>query len=458
MRNRKPAVADSQALAESVAPAGHGASPGRRIGLAAMTGVAAKGLALAAQLLAVAIAVRALGDEGFALFVVISSIVAWMGLAGLGVAPGLTLGVARAAAVGDRTEAARLFMAALAMMIVVATLLVGLALLLGAAGLVERLFATWLGSSSGDASAALLWMTVLIAIQLVVVVPEAAQLGMQAQHVNNIWVGIGSAAAIVAMVTIGSTVTSVTAFVLVSQGPQVAGRVANGLTFVLGRRYLFRLADLHFWQHVRPILGSGIAFAGFSLASYVGLQIGLLIIAASADAASVALAGVIVRAYLLEASGLALVTTPTWPAIANAVTRGDFRWIRRAYRMLTLGALVYAGVAALAILVGLEALIGIWTGTRPADNATLRVLFAVLVLVNGWAHVNAMTLVGLGAVRFTALVLLAEALIVLVLQLALVPGWGVTGYVGALAAGAVAVSGWILGLRVRRELSRGGSA
>lgn len=456
MRNGKPAVAGSQTLAESVAAAGHGASPGRRIGLAAMTGVAAKGLALAAQLLAVAIAVRALGSDGFALFVVISSIVAWMGLAGLGVAPGLTLGVARAVAVGDRTEAARLFMVALALMVVVATLLVGFALLLGAGGLVDRLLATWLGSASGDASAAFLWMTVLIAVQLVVVVPEAAQLGVQAQHVNNIWVGIGSAAAIVAMLTIGSAVTSVTAFVLVSQGPQVASRVANGVIFVLGRRYLLRRTDLRFWQHVRPILASGIGFAGFSLASYVGLQVGLLIIASSADAASVALAGVIVRGYLLEASGLALVTTPTWPAIANALTRGDFSWIRRAYRALALGAFAYAGLAAVAILVGLEALIGIWTGTRPDDNPALRALFAVLVLVNGWAHVNAMTLVGLGAIRFTALVLLAEAVFVLVLQVAVVPVLGVTGYVGALAAGAVAVSGWILPLRVRRELLKSG--
>jgi O-antigen/teichoic acid export membrane protein len=238
----------------------------------------------------------------------------------------------------------------------------------------------------------------------------------------------------------------------------VAARAANGISFVLGRRYLIRPPGLRFRHYLRPILGSGLAFAGFSLASYVGLQVGLLVMAATVNATSVALAGVIVRGHLLQASGLSVVTTPTWPAIANAVTRGDRSWVRRTYRLLALGGLAYSTLVALAIFVGLESLIGIWTGSRPAENAALRALLAVFVVVNGWAHVNAMTLVGLGALRFTAIVLVAEAVVVLALQIALVPIAGVTGYVAALAVGAVAFTGWMLPLRVRRELGKSGES
>ena len=451
-----PASADSQLTHDSSA-AGRGASPGRRIGLAATTGIGAKALALAAQVLAVAIAVRALGAEGFALYVVIASLVSWIGLAGLGVAPGLTLGMARASAVGNRVEEARLFAVALVLMAAAATIVVGSAVLLSVTGLVGHLAADWLHSASGDASAALLWMAVLIAVQLVVVVPEAGQLGLQRQYVSNIWSGIGSAAAIVAMLTVGGVVNSVTAFVLVSQGPQVAARAANGVWFVLGRSYLLRPAGLRLRQYARPILGSGLAFAGFSLASYVGLQVGLLVMAATVDAPAVALAGVIVRGHLMQASGLSVVTTPTWPAIANAVARGDLHWVRRTYRVLALGGLAYSTLVAVPIFFALEALIGLWTGSRPADNAALRALLATFVVVNGWGHVNAMTLVGLGALRFTALILIAEAVFVLVLQIVLIPLAGVTGYVVALAVGAAAFSAWVLPLRVRRELRREGA-
>ena len=445
---------DSQPILESSAARGRGPSPGRRIGLAATTGIGAKALALAAQVLAVAIAVRALGTEGFALYVVIASLVSWIGLAGLGVAPGLTLGVARASAVGDRTEEARLFVVALLLMAGIAAIVVGSAVVLGATGLVQHLTADWLHSASGDASAALVCMALLIAVQLVVVVPEAAQLGLQTQYVSNLWAGIGSAVAIAAMLTLGGAVHSVTAFGLVSPGPQGAARAANGVSFILGRRYIFHPRGLPFRNYARPILGSGLAFAGFSLASYVGLQAGLLVMAATVDARSVALAGVIVRGHLMQASGLAVVTTPTWPAIANAVTRGDLPWVRRTYRVLALGGIAYSTLIAVAIFFGLEALIGIWTGTRPADNVALRALLAIFVVVNGWGHVNAMTLVGLGAVRFTAIILVVEAVIALALQIVLIPVAGVTGYVIALLIGAVTFNGWILALRVRRELRR----
>lgn len=427
----------------------------KRIGLAAATGFGAKVLGLATQVVAVAIAVRGLGAEGFALYVVIASLVSWLGLAGLGVAPGLTLGIARTTALGDRAEEARLFMVAMLLMTAVATVLVGFAAVLTMSGFVEFLVAGWLGTASEDASTALLYMTLIIALQLVVVVPEAAQLGLQTQHISNTWAALGSATAIVAMVSASDAVTSVTTFVLISQGPQVAARAVNGVVFVLRRRHLRSVAGLRFRRHAWPILGSGIAFAGVSLSSYVALHGGLLIMAATGDGAAVALAGVIVRGYMLEVSGLSLITTPTWPAIAAAVTRGDLPWVRRTYRMLARAGMIYAGIAATAVAVGLEALIGAWTGARPAENAALRLLLATFVLTNAWAHINAMTLIGLGALRFTAAVLVFEGMLVLALLMVVVPLAGVTGFIGGLAVGTTCVSAWVLPFRVRRELSRG---
>ena len=428
-------------------------SPGGRIGLSAISGVAASALSLLAQVVAVAIAVRSLGTAGFALYVVVASLVSWVSLAGLGVAPGLTLGIARAAARGDQAEEARLFVVALALMAGIATMLVALAVIVGASGTVERQLSGWLGSLSGEASTALLCMVVLVALQLVVMVPEAAQLGLQAQYVTNAWIGIGSGAAVVAMLTIGRGVTSVAGFVLVSQAPQVAARALNGVLFVVRRAFLLRPSGLRFGTHGRLIISSGIGFAGFQVAVYLMFQVGLLILAATGTASSVALGGVIARGVTLEVAVLGLATTPTWPAIANAVASGDLSWVRRVYRTLALGGLAYSSLVAVTILVGLEPLIGLWTGTRPPDNLVLRGLLAIYVVVNGWAHVNAMTLVGLGALRFASIVLIIEAVLVVALQAVFVPGAGVTGYVGALAVGTVSFSGWALGLRLRRALT-----
>lgn len=431
-------------------------SAARRIGLAAGTGFAAKALGLGAQVLGVAVAVRGLGADGFAAYVVIASLVSWMGLAGLGVAPGLTLDVARAAATDDRAEEARLFLVAILAMTAVAAILMGGAVLLGAVGVVDHVISGWLGAATEDAAAAFIVMALLLSLQLVVVVPEAAQLGLQAQHVSNLWACLGSAAAIILMLIAGSAITSVTAFVLISQGPQIAARAINGILFALGHRHVIRSTpEMGFWRHARSILGSGVAFAGLSLASYLMLQGGVLVMAATTDSASVALAGVIARGYMLVVSGLSLLTTPTWPAIASARSRGDVAWVRRTYRVLVAGGMLYATVAAVVVLFGFEAVIGAWTGSEPAPNTALRVLLAVFLIINAWGHINAMTLVGLGALGFTAIVLLAEAAVVLTLVFAVAPLAGVTGYVAALAAGAAFVSAWILPLRVFRELRTG---
>jgi len=428
-------------------------SAAKRIGLATTTGLGAKALGLGAQVVAVAVAVRSLGADGFATYVVIASLVSWMSLAGLGVAPGLTLGVARASATDDRAEEARLFSAALLSMTAVASILIVGAAVLGVSGIVDELTSGWLGAGGGDASAAVIVMVLLLAVQLVVVVPEAAQLGLQEQHISNLWAGFGSAAAILAMLVAGGGVTSVTAFVLISQGPQITARATNGILFTVGHRHRLRAAPkMRFWRHARTILGSGAAFAGLSLASYLMLQGGVLVMAATTDAASVALAGVMARGYMLVASGLSLLTTPTWPAIAGARSRGDVAWVRRTYRVLLGSGLAYATVWAVIVLLGFEDLIGAWTGSEPTSNPALRAFLAAFLVVNAWGHVNAMTLVGLGALGFTALVLIAEAVVVLVIIFAVAPIASVTGYAAALAAGAALVSGWILPLRVFREL------
>lgn len=430
---------------------------GRRIRLAAITGAMAKAIALVAQVIAVAVAGRALGQDGFGLFVVITSLVSWVSLAGIGIAPGLTLTTARAAAEGNDAEAANQFVVALLLMLTVATLVIVGTLLLGATGIVDDTLSEWMGSTSDDGRTALQVMAVLVAAQLVVVVPESAQLGLQRQHVTNLWAAAGSAAAIVGMFAAGGAIGSVTAFLAISQGPQVVARFVNGVAFVVRHQRLMRPAHLRLREQAARLIGSGIAFAGLSMATVISLQVGLIIVAASTDTASLALAGVIVRGYMLEVSGLSLISTPTWPAIARAAALGERQWILHAYRSLTRAALAYSGAAALVILVALEPLIEVWTGMRVTDNALLRVLLAAFIVVNGWAHANAMTLVGLGLLGFTAVTLIAESVLVVALVAAFVPVAGVSAYVGALAVAAVLVSGWLLPWRVSRRLNeRGG--
>lgn len=429
-------------------------SPGRRIGLAVLTGAISKILSLAVQVVAVAIAVRALRADGFAMFVTVASLVSWINLASLGVAPGLTIGIARAAAAFDRVGEARLFVVSMTLMVGVATCLLLTTAVLAQTGLISRGLEEWLKSDGADGPVALVLMVSVIAAQLILAVPEAAQLGYQSQFVTNLWSGIGSVASLILLVTIGPSIGSVTAFVFISQVPQVLARTLNGLSLIGSRPYLLRPDRIPIRSMIRPVLGTGAAFAGIQLAGYFALQFGVLVLAATSTTESIALGGVILRGITLASGAVLLVTTPTWPALTDAVERGDRRWAMHIYRRMPVAALLYASLVGIGILVASEWAIEVWTGSAVLIRPELRIILAGYFVLGVWSHVNAVLLVGLGAIRPTSMVLLLEAATIAALQVVLVPSLGVTGYVGALLVGTLLVSAWVLPIRVRREILR----
>jgi O-antigen/teichoic acid export membrane protein len=429
-------------------------SRGGRIGMSAMTGAFGKALSLMVQIVAVAVAVRTLHTNGFAVFVAVASLVSWMSLASLGVAPGLTLGIARAAPAEERQGEARLFVVTLILMVSVASAVLLVMLAFSRTEIIDHVLGTWLNGDLGDAHGALEAMAVLVAAQLILSVPEAAQLGYQAQYVTNLWIAIGSAATLILLLTIGPSIGSVTAFVVLSQGPQVVARALNGVTLLAARPYLLRPGGIPVRALMRPLLGSGLAFAGIQLAGYVALQFGVLVLAASSTKESVALGGVILRALAMAAGAVALVTTPMWPALTDAVARLDLGWVRRACWQLPALFMAYASLATVAILVWSRWALELWTGQRFPIDLTLQLYLAAYFMVGVWSHTYAILLIGFGVMRFTALTLLSEAMIVGALQIVLIPAFGVTGYLAALFLGTLLVSAWVLPARARLEIRR----
>jgi O-antigen/teichoic acid export membrane protein len=413
-----------------------------------------KPLSLVVQVVAVAVAVRTLQTDGFAVFVAVTALVSWMSIVSLGVAPALTFGIAQTSAAGDRQGEARLFAGTLALMAGVACLLLLVTLVLDRTGLIEQALGAWMDGDRVEARNAFVAMTLLMAAHLVLTVPEGAQLGYQSQFVTNVWMGIGSAATLVLLVVVGPSITSVTAFIAVSQGPQLVARVFNAATLLIGRPYLLQPRGIPLRSLVRPVIGSGMAFAGIQLASFLTQQFGVLVLVATATAPAVVLGGLILRGMAMASGIVTLVTTPTWPALTDAISRQDRGWARRAFVRIPAALMAYAVAVAIGILIGAEWALELWTGQQLSVELPLRILLAAYFVVGVWSHVYAMMLIGLGAIRFTALILLSEAAVVVAVQLVLIPAFGVTGYVAALLIGSLFVSAWVLPARARRELSR----
>lgn len=421
-----------------------------RLRAAVITGGVAKVLAVAVQLLAIGIAARALGSEAFGSYLVMASLVAWLGLAAVGVGPGLTQRIALATAKEDAAGQATAFSSSVALTAV-------LVVVVSAVVLIVAWVAT-AGDQSGSANGsdirtAALLLVFATAVQVWLSIFEAAQLGHQEQHLTNMSYAVGLASVLFILVVAGPDLTTVTAFVSATAFPPLVAKIANATLYVARRRYL--LTRHVSMREATGVLSTSAAFAAISLGSLASQQLGFLWLAFVAGPAATIPLGVMFRLNLAAHGVVAVVTQPLWPAVADAIARHDSAWARRAYGRASWLTGAYAAVYAVGVVTMGSLLIEVWTGTHVEVPPLMMFLFGLYFVVGVWAHVNAITLVGLGKVWVAARVLCVEAFVSILGAALLTAQFGATGVITSLLIATAFVSAILLPLVVRRSWPSG---
>lgn len=166
------------------------------------------------------------------------------------------------------------------------------------------------------------------------------------------------------------------------------------------------------------------------------------------------------RAMFLFQIVVSFLAYPSWPAIGEAVARGEWDWAARTSRRLLLWALglgtLFAGVLALAG----APLVEVWSGARLSPPRGLMPLLGLYVLLRVACAVLAILLRAYGRVRNQALACAAEALLHVVLCVAGAKGWGLVGIALGGCVALAATRAWALPLEYVHVLrsARGGRA
>lgn len=416
-----------------------------RLRAAVVTGGVAKVLAVAVQLVAVGIAARALESHAFGSYLVMASVVAWLGLAAVGVGPGLTQRMAATTAKDDGAGQASAFSSSIA--------LSGLFLLVTAAAV---LTIAWIATSgersppalTSDVRSAAALLGLATAMQVWLSVVEAAQLGHQEQHFTNVFYAAGLASVLAILLVAGPHLTTVTGFVAATAVPPVVAKAANAVVYVARHRYL--LTRNISVRESAGVLSTSVAFAAISFGSLASQQLGFLWLAYVAGPSAAVPLGVMLRLHLAAFGAVVLVTQPLWPAVADAVAHHDSGWARRAYRRVSWATVTYAAVYAVGVASIGSFLIQLWTGTHVQVPPLMLVLFGLYFVVAVWAHVNAITLVGLGKVWLAAAVLCVDAAVSTLGAVLLMAQFRGTGVILSLLIATSLVSGILLPVAVRR--------
>lgn len=446
-------------------PSSQSHSPGslrtRRMRSAIKTSVVSKVATVALQLVAIPVAVHALGAAQYGAFLVVSSILAWISLGGLGIAPGVTGFVARAMGRDSATEARQVVSTGLVLSAVAAAAtagVVGVVIVTLAGGDVfrqylEPSFAPYLPSMT----AAMIVVAITGLIQFPTSVIQAARAGALEQHISNIWRIAGTIVGFAGMFVVAAWAPTMVGFALALAAPAVVAGIGDSLAFLRGHPEMAPSISSFRRSLVRPLVRTGAGFLSFSAGGFLISGLSLALASSSVSAEELVPVGIL---FQLQALGVGLVTMvaiPLWPSVAHADAANDHEWVVRAYRALRRISIAAGLFGAIGIIIFLPMVAVPLFGDSVSFGIGLTLPFGALFVVACWGMLHAFVLFGVGSALSVGVLTVVQGVLGLAVLVATIDTLGASAVgISALVA-ALAVTTWALPRILYRRLDAMGS-
>ena len=158
-----------------------------------------------------------------------------------------------------------------------------------------------------------------------------------------------------------------------------------------------------------------------------------------------ALYGILISMTVMQLGFVMMLSTPTWPAVAEALARGDVPWARRAGKKLYLFGSAFALCAFAGLVVLGPWVFQVWLGKEFAN--TPRALFACYgfyFVAHVWRHLNHVMMIGTGQVAKLARIQLIESAVVAVVAAVALKWGGIGPMLAAMGVTILAITGIML--------------
>jgi O-antigen/teichoic acid export membrane protein len=426
----------------------------RRLKYAVATSLGSKITTAIVQIVALPIAVSALGQAQFVLYAMLASAIGWLGLVNIGVGPPLTVMMSEAAASGDRLRQQRLFSSALGPVVILVLGIGGV--LAGAVRFLpaDRIFGPAYAAEGWTIHVGLSILAIVFIVQTLLSVFEAAQLGFQEQYRLNAMATGGNLASAVAVVGVAIWSPSVVGMIAAVSVPPVLARIANAVTVMRRRPYLRPTLRGVSWAESRTLMGSGVAFSlatGFG--NFLCHQLPIVLAGRRLPPAEAASFAVTMNALLIAAGMVSMVTVSLWPAISDGMARGERPWVERAARRTLRYSMGYGFLvgAVFAALGGI--LFRLWFGATIVVGQALSISLGLYFFLLMWENAYFAILIGMKQIAIPSLLYVCRSLFAVALMSILVPRIGSPAMFIALAASVCVFTLRPFSARVRRVLA-----
>jgi O-antigen/teichoic acid export membrane protein len=398
----------------------------------ATTALLARTVAVLVGVALVPISLGYVGPESYGAWMTISSCLAWLQMADLGIGNGLTNAIAEAHGKGDdrliREHVSTAFW-----------LLTAIAAALAVAFFVAWPFMDWAAffnvrsaGARAEVGAAAALATAMFLVGLPLSIGERIYAAHHEGAVANAWNIAGSVGTVVAVILVAGTATGLVGLVAAAAGVPVLAVLASAVWLVSRHRPTLRPSTREVTRASARRIGSESAqFFVVQMIAVVMFSTDNVIIARVLGADAVTPYSVAWRLFALPSLFVGLYAPYLQPAYAEARSRGDANWIARTLK-LTLGgtAVVTVAITVPLVLFG-KPIIRVWAGDPAVPPLSLLVWMAAGALVLAPAGALGCMLNGIGRLKVQMIFGAVAAVVNVALSIKLAQKHGTPGVMAA---------------------------
>lgn len=399
----------------------------RRVILTGGTSALARILQIGTSLVTVPLTLKYLGNERFGLWMTISSVLAMAAFADFGVGNGVLNTVAKAYGKDDLEGVRRAVSSGFAALNSIA------AFLLLSFFAIYR-FVNWADffrvdspRARSEAGPALAVFAICFALNISMDVVQRVQLGLQQGYRYGLWQLCGSLAGFVGVLGGIWLHVSLPLLVVAFAGAPILATTLNTIHFFgFVRPDLKPKTNLVSRDVILRITKLGGLFFILQLVVAVSYSADNFLIARTFGAIRVPEYSIPQRMFSLITMLSAMLIAPLWPAYGEAISRGDNRWVRRAFSRSLLLVFGSATLASGILFLVSKRLIFAWVGPRISPPTILLEGLAIWTVIDACGNTLAMFMNGASIVRFQIIVASSFGAACLAAKLFLIPRFGIS--------------------------------
>jgi O-antigen/teichoic acid export membrane protein len=403
--------------------------------MTASTGFLAKALTIFIGLVSVPLTAHYLGVERYGVWITISSLLTWMALTDFGIAGNALVNVIAEADGRDDRKAAREFAASAFWALSGVSAAVAIIMALSFRFIPWRdVFRVSAVMSNQELNLACALTMVVFFLSMPLNMLNSVYSAYQDGFVANIWGITSNVLSLVGLIVVSQSHGGLPALIVASSGTRVAVSMANAI-YLFARRYpwLSPAVSAVRWTRVQRLFSLGAKYMVSQLASLGMYQSQPIIITQLLGPSKVTIFAIAFKIISLPVDLSYIATTPFVSAFSEAKARGDWNWIRGAFRNSTLACLAIGIPLSVGTALAGKFLCGWLAGPRAIPDWGVVAWLGIYTLIGMGLMTAGQVLCGIERVGVLAISLTLAAIATIGMDILFARPWGLAGVAAGMA-------------------------